>query len=332
MARRRVYEELLALFDYNPPPIAFVDYTEAFTYPNIFYDRHLDPRLTLKHVKLVPSLPHEIAQFAFDELKVLKGRGQLLPLINNKSKDGCSFTTRSSRATFPPVTDATDAISVAHLYQQVSVFNCSSIASTIALHPQAETWGSILQFDEGSEPESGRRPAMTDTFVVQIPYDSLTGKLDIFDSILSHLDDKLRANIHEMSRRFQTLVTMQFHAPLAVVEELFKRMGERAKSKQIPPLKCSVVGFHVQDNRPAPPDSISTLGSLPSITAHKSENPELRRSARLRSPNVPLTRPTSRISSKRKSKAMFTWPTVTVDPQKCAAKDPDTFIRRVCLL
>ena len=66
----RVYEELLILMKYNPPPVHIAaDSDVAFGFPNIFYDRHLDSRLSLKHIKLASSLPSDIAKLVYDELK-----------------------------------------------------------------------------------------------------------------------------------------------------------------------------------------------------------------------------------------------------------------------
>ena len=96
MARQEVYEELLALFDYSPPKVPLSDDLIAtFLYPNMFYDRHQDPQLTLKHVRLIPSLPLEISRIVYDEVKLLKNKGQLLPVIENDCEDGCSFSTES---------------------------------------------------------------------------------------------------------------------------------------------------------------------------------------------------------------------------------------------
>ncbi|KAF8350310.1 hypothetical protein F5887DRAFT_1070496 [Amanita rubescens] len=95
---QKVYEELIALFKYNPLP-AKLSTEIAFSYPNVFYDRHLEPGLCLKHIKAIPSIALELSDLVHEELIFLKSKCQPLPLL--KHDDNC-FITDYVRQHFPP--------------------------------------------------------------------------------------------------------------------------------------------------------------------------------------------------------------------------------------
>ncbi|KAK2467430.1 hypothetical protein APHAL10511_000665 [Amanita phalloides] len=222
MAHEQAFEELMALFSYNLPSTRMPEESNiTFSYPNMFYDRHLDHSTSsLKHIKGTPSLSLDIAHLVFDELKSLKGRGQLLPPIYTGGKRSSSSLRVGGRATFAPRTTIRDATSVAQFYHNVSYENCSPVASTIALHPHAGTWLTVLNLCDGSDPERNHPPAMVDDYVLKIYHRQVTGELTIPEEILSCLHDELLRDIRAMSSR-----VFQFHAPVTAVKELFEDMG-----------------------------------------------------------------------------------------------------------
>ena len=185
MAHRKVYEELIMLMNYNPPPVHVAqDSQVTFCYPNMFYDWHLDSRLSLKDVKIASSLPSDIVKLVHDELKALKARDQSLPPAQSKNGDGCHFSTKEIRESEALQMTISDVRSIVGFYHQISYFYCASIACTMALYPHADTWLSIL-LCYGSGRELEEHPLMIDDYILQIYSDHRTGEVRTFDSIWS---------------------------------------------------------------------------------------------------------------------------------------------------
>ena len=305
--------------EYNPPPVHIRD-ASGLTYPNMFFERHLDSRLGLKHIKLASSLTRDIAQLVYDELKLLKAKGQPLPPARSNSRDGCCFITKDSRESGPPETQRSDARSIADFYEEVSYYNCASIASTISLHPHAKTWLSVLSFYEGREDTS---PPMIDDHVLRIRYDDETGEANVFNSIWSCLDEELRDDIRGISNRFGPLAAFQFSSPLPEVEDIFRNM---ARKSRIPSLSSPVVGWVTHDDAPLPlsPDSIGLLESLPSLAKFCATTEALRRSPRI----ISLEERPSRKAPSRSRALAKPWPTITVK-RPTTRVDPIIFVQRV---
>ena len=142
---QKVYEEIIALFEYNPPPVK-LSTKVTFSYPNVFYDRHLDLGLCLKHVKVLPSIALELSELVHEELLFLKSKGQPLPLLEHD--DNC-FISDYVRQKYPPQTTIWAADWVAQFYSRTTILNCAPVASTIALCPHAKAWSTILTFSGG---------------------------------------------------------------------------------------------------------------------------------------------------------------------------------------
>jgi hypothetical protein len=324
MAHRKVYEELIMLLNYNPPSVHVAqDSQVTFCYPNMFYDRHLDSRLSLKHVKIASSLPSDIAKLVHDELKVLKTKDQSLPPMRSKSKDGCRFSTKERRENGTLQTTISDVRSIVGFYHQVSHFYCASIASTIALYPHADTWLSILTC-YGSGRALDQHPLMIDDYILRICHDHRTGEAKVPDSIWSCLDEELRDDIRRVSSQFGSLAAFQFLAPLPEVEGMLKSMGTVARRNEIPSLACPVLGYVTQNSVPLSPipDSVMTLKSIPSVAKSCRVAQDLRRSARLHS----LKEQTNPSRSHAMDKP---WPTVTVK-RSTPSRGPALFVQRVC--
>lgn len=324
MEYRNVYEELINLMKYNPPPVHIAEASSlTFCHPNMFFERHLDSRLGLKHIKLTSSLTRDIAQIVYDELKLLKAKGQSLPLARSNSEDGCCFRTKDNRENFPPRTERSDAGSIANFYEDVSYYNCASIASTITLHPHAKTWLSVLSFYEGREE---KYPPMIDDHALRIRYDGQTGEVNVFNSIWSCLDEELRDDIRGISSRFGPLAAFQFSSPLPEVEDIFRNMARKSK---IPSLSSPVIGWVTQDDVPLPlsPDSIGLLESLPSLAKVCATTEALRRSPRIMSLEERPSRTAPSISGRSRALAK-PWPTITVK-RPTVRVDPIVFVQRV---
>ena len=314
------------LMNYNPPAVHISEASGvAFCYPNMFFERHLDPRLSLKHIKLASSLTRDIAQLVYDELKILKAKGQPLPLARSNSKDGCCFITKDSREGYPPETTRSDARSVADFYKAVSYYNCASIASTITLHPHAKTWLSVLSLYEGSGDKLDQHPPMIDDHVLRIRHDHRTGEVNVFNSIWSCLDEELRDDIRGISNRFGPLATFQFFAPLPEVEDIFRNM---ARKSRVPSLSSPVTGSIMPDTPlPFSPDSIALLESLPSLAKLCATTPAPRRSPRIISLDERHSRNVPNMSGRGRALAKQ-WPTITMK-RSTTRLDPILFVQRV---
>ena len=311
------------LMDYNPPPVHIVEAGVTFSYPNMFFERHLDSRLSLKHIKLASSLTHDIAQLVYDELKLLKAKGQPLPLARSNSEDGCCFSTKDSRESDPLRKERSDARSIADFYEDVSYYNCASIASTIALHPHAKTWLPVLSFYEGWDDKSS---SMIDDYALRIRYNQRTGEVNVFNSIWSCLDEELRDDIRGISSRFGPLAAFQFLSPLPEVEDIFRNMARKSRVPSLPSLVLGCVG---QDDVPLSPspDSTALLGVLPSLAIVCATTEALRRSPRIISLEERPSRKVPIISGRSRALAK-PWPTITVK-RPTTRVDPIVFVQRV---
>ncbi|KAF8334395.1 hypothetical protein F5887DRAFT_1256971, partial [Amanita rubescens] len=241
--------ELQDLFDYSPPAVEQVEDTATYRLPFTFFDRHIDPRLSLKRVILVPSFTADIAQVIDRAVQTTKDEGGLLPLIDYKDDEDMSalFTKRGRNWGVVRGNKLTDASSVARFYEEVSFIYCSPVGTTFGLSPHSYTWLNIFRFDKaGEEPDEGRS-AITNQYSIEIDRDRDTGTMRIPRGVWKFLNEESRTDLTDASARFRRLVTYQFYAATTEYDEVLEKMGDICSKESVAAWPDSVSGFPLQD-------------------------------------------------------------------------------------
>ncbi|KAJ7173337.1 hypothetical protein C8R46DRAFT_113435 [Mycena filopes] len=138
--------EIQQLFDWNPPRLAAhpdSDECPPLATPfRAYYDRHLDPKLSLKQVRTLPSLLLDISSQAANELSVL---------AEHKLPDVAQGFFGASYRARPMKTKMADATAVAEFYDSTTAQYCLPIASTLVFHPNSPEWRKIVEFRPDGE-------------------------------------------------------------------------------------------------------------------------------------------------------------------------------------
>ncbi|KAJ7147725.1 hypothetical protein C8R43DRAFT_953079 [Mycena crocata] len=115
--------------------------------PRAFYDKHLDDKLSLRHVKRMPSLPKGIATLASDYVDSIS-KTSLFHLLPS---EGIPTSYRPS--TGPKVIDAAD---VAAFYDRTTGMLCTRIATKTHLIPKQPDWSAKLFWCRAGNSADGR--------------------------------------------------------------------------------------------------------------------------------------------------------------------------------
>ena len=241
--------ELQDLFDYSPPAVEKVEDPATYRLPFTFFDRHIDPRLSLKRVILVPSFTADVAQVLDRAVQTTKDEGGLLPVIDYEDDEDMSalFTKTGRNWGVVLGNKVSDASSVARFYAEVSFLYCSPVGSTFGLSPHSYAWLNVFHFDKaGVEPDEGRS-AITNQYYMEIKRDSDTGSMRIPRGVWKFLDGDSRTALTDVSARFRRLVTYQFYAATTEYDEVLEKMDDICSEESVAAWPDSVSGFPIQD-------------------------------------------------------------------------------------
>ncbi|KAG6835535.1 hypothetical protein H0H93_000423, partial [Arthromyces matolae] len=126
----------------NPPRLVGRDFDvrPKLEPPSLFYQRHLDSRLVLRRVHVVP-LETLLSHVIDLTLESLAGRGISLPRLGPDTPfDQCSSRDH---------TVSNNAQSVSQAYQDTTSWCASTLACSLLLHPRAQVWSdSSMNFGE----------------------------------------------------------------------------------------------------------------------------------------------------------------------------------------
>ena len=311
--------ELEDLFNYNPPAIKKAENPVNYRLPFAFFDRHLDSRLSLRHVVFVPSFTVDIAQVIDRAVLAIKNEGGRLPVIDYEDEEDFLIP-KDARNWGAYGNTLTDAISVARFYMEVSFLYCAVVGSTLALSPHSRSWLSVFQSNKaGAEPDEGRTP-ITSRYYLEIEHDRDTGDMHIPMGVWDCLDEEARMDIAEVSTRFHRLVTYQFYAAATQYDELLENMDGIVGKDPIAPYPDSVSGFPKHE-MPLMPVADST--TLPWRPREPQENYRREGNTDLKSVEQTTIEPSQ--SNKRATQRKG----VTVKKSTASVDDITTFIRHV---
>lgn len=278
------HDSIESLFNYNPPVVttetSWVARTEVLS-PFSFYDKHLDPKLSLLRIKSMPSIVEILSNTTDTYMKDIKAKGIDLPLMGFDS----TFFPETKRIRTP--TTLTDAVSVARFYLNTTADYCAPVASTLALHPHAPDWMTAITWSQDGERGT---PAWTSEGYALRPI-SLSEKFTAPPDLLECLDTAMINKLQYLIDKLPDLGTWEFAVVSDESEALLRGMNKFTPSKPFCTEICGTVsrGITVGAVATTPPDSISGAFNTIVSTFHSIDSDaapptaHLRRSARISS-------------------------------------------------
>ncbi|RDB15897.1 MAP kinase kinase MKK1/SSP32 [Hypsizygus marmoreus] len=228
--------EIQLLFDYRPPALS--TRAEWSSHPQVspfwFYDRHLDEKLNLLHVKPMPTLPKDLAALVDDGILAMRLRGFPLPEVSSTSV----FTPEAyRRGFFPRVTDAT---SVGRFYDNTIANSCESVASVLAIHPHTSEWLPALMW---AKTDGEWRPPSSwdEDFSIRIRFEPETDELLMPNGLPELLGHRTLQNLKDLARRFPELATCEIGVVSTETEFILRDM-DRLTAGGFKPIFCGTVG------------------------------------------------------------------------------------------
>ncbi|EDR15291.1 uncharacterized protein LACBIDRAFT_301371 [Laccaria bicolor S238N-H82] len=202
-------KELYDLFSWSPPRLVLYPQmenkgpsTSGSTRQPAFFDRHFSTKLALKRVVHLPSLVEDIAKTVDSALDAAK---HTLPKISN----GDFYTTNDRRrAVREAERNVRDENEVRAFYSYTTARFCPVVASTLALHPAASSWISLIHWTTSV---SSPRHAVTDaelTFYRLDDTDDAVRREEILDTMESRRRDILKG----MREKQAPLITFEFES------------------------------------------------------------------------------------------------------------------------
>jgi hypothetical protein len=276
MDSRVTYDELQhqinLLFNYNPPSLVPAPESTSLCPklappPSIFYDKHLDERLTLKRVVIMPSLTARLGETADKTLHSIQQRKIRLPTYGPIT----FFPTEEYRALNQFTDPVIDAVSVAWAYRCSTAEHCMIIASTLFLFPHSSEWNMALNWNQKPFSSSDDRRALEEDFVLyllHIPGESPNKSLSIPETVWNAMDLETRERLPHVAQRFPILAVWQIYAMSRECQFFLHDMERIASAKDFLHDKCLTAGHTAPllRNLSYAPDATSTLWDDPGST------------------------------------------------------------------
>jgi hypothetical protein len=200
--------EIEVLFGWNPysfAPLPPGKKLPTSTCPPVFYDRHFDDRLILRHVKRLPSLVRDLATNAD---RALRAASETLPPAT------IGFVTAQQRksATRNLPEDDSDEKGVANIYNLTTARFCAPVASTLALHPKASMseWQSLLLWTQSVS--SSRYAIMDGELRIMKVHDRA-----LLESIMGTMDSETRGIVEKLWESRSSLGTSSYFDPKLLI-------------------------------------------------------------------------------------------------------------------
>ncbi|KAG6835534.1 hypothetical protein H0H93_000422, partial [Arthromyces matolae] len=254
----------------NPPRLEWTDEIDDrpdLKPPFIFYERHLDARLMLRRVRIVPleSLLSAVVDISFS---AIADKGIPLPKIQPDDLFGC--------LQFPETVGySNNAGSVSDAYESYISIYSQSVASTVLLHPRASDWDSSLWWLDIAQTRKSSAASL-DCYGLR-----LASTTTITESVLEVTDGEIRQFMETSHRPRHALAWWQLFFFDDEARVLLADMDRIAFSGAFHG-SCGTTGY-----RPAPPGSFpvspdasrtpwrSPMPSSDAETSESSNQPQL---------------------------------------------------------
>ncbi|KAG6910046.1 hypothetical protein DXG01_013492 [Tephrocybe rancida] len=312
-------------------------------HPLAFYDVHLDRRLCLKKVKLIPTFPitlSEATNLAFD--RMTEDDVDLPPPVEG-------FPFPDQHEFLIDASDPPDAKAFGERYRaSISFFACK-IASMLTLHPTAATWSTAVVMAVRLTSRHQKYYNLNENYVLELlhSYDPLEKRLVMIEKdAWDALSDDDRTLLAEMKERFPKMAVWQIYYSSQEARNALKNIGHFFNMASFPEILPSTITDRPLANASLdpPPDAIDTSWGMSLATwigptevdvetprvACTTQQPVRRsiRSTRRRSDTGLITKTPDDKRSKREKKVKVqppeplaaekvqTWPNVTIPAGK----------------
>jgi hypothetical protein len=260
-------QELLLLFDYNPPALVSDSSSVCpkLRPPPSFYEKHLDDRLTLKRIVLLPSITTRLSETVDKALCSIEHQKISLPYSTLDY-----FPTQRWRAATLFEDPIIDANSVARAYRRSTAIHCMIISSMLFLSPRASQWDKALNWSQSLARGLEDYRALEEDHTLRFLY--MPGKsvpeFSVSSTIWNSMDNEIRERLPQVAQRFPDLAIWQIFAISEESEHFINDMGRVASLDDFRHEKC-----HTTWHKAAPtgnlsyaPDATSTSWGAPTAT------------------------------------------------------------------
>ncbi|KAG6909491.1 hypothetical protein DXG01_017213 [Tephrocybe rancida] len=222
------------ILEFNPPrrPVNFYAYPKLA--PTLtFYDRHVDERLSLRKLTLLPSLTSDLSQAAHDAFENVKNNDNTqLPSVDDEfpTLEPKEIMNHGQRA---------DARKVARQYQTETSSAVSIMASMLLLHPNSPTWTASFRLMEYRPPRPRDYTALNEDYALQFfplytegEEPSHIGMIE--KGAWNAMEESTREEISQASERFRFLAVWQMFYIRREARRALKQMDILASLDKIP--------------------------------------------------------------------------------------------------
>ncbi|KAG6898436.1 hypothetical protein C0993_006874 [Termitomyces sp. T159_Od127] len=258
-----LHAALQYILDYNPPPPVVQEDSPCprLTHPLTIYDTHIDRRLALKRVKLVPTFLEDLAKAVDLVIEKVVNDDIGLPSV-----EGEDFPTPESFSFMKSPYLPKDAYGITQSYRNsISLFACK-MASMLLLHPTAATWSTAIGMALRITSRNEKYYTLVEDCVPEIlgPYEMLDDGIRrsmIDQDAWEVLSDDDRRDLEAMRKKFPGMALWQMFFPHMEIEDMLKNISGLADMDVFPEITPLTVVTHWPSND-APftlsPDSIKT--------------------------------------------------------------------------
>ncbi|RDB15981.1 hypothetical protein Hypma_003536 [Hypsizygus marmoreus] len=212
-----VSQGLHDLFEYSPSILIADPRRSVKTdVPFWLYDKHLDSRLNLLHVKSLSALPESLAAVADAAVESLADRGIQLPETGRSFPGNARCQGRQLQVT--------NANSVASYYSDTTALSCVTFASMLGIHPRAPSWMTAL--DWGMFPDWSHSWAWEDEFSLRIKYDRRKKAFYFPDELVQFLDVQTLKDLENAAKRLPALATWVIGPVSRKTEDVLRDMDK----------------------------------------------------------------------------------------------------------
>ncbi|KAJ6458408.1 hypothetical protein C8R47DRAFT_1163195 [Mycena vitilis] len=264
-----VLAELSEIFAWKPPPLVqSPEFTslcpELALPPNAFYDKHVDDRLSLRHVKSLASLVDDIGSITSAHVDTIAERG-LFSLLPSEGIRKSLWTPKTAGKT---VVDAAD---VGGAYRTSTADLCLGLATKLFLAPVSKDWSPIIVWGRYGFSVEGR-VARDENYGIVLP--NRHGRMDFVQKELDCMDPEMVSNLKMVVARAPFVGTWQILAACPETHRLLRDLGrvdsfpyKRCRTTNAPPTLPSPLR---QIDASATPWTIPPAGSHPKTATRRS--------------------------------------------------------------
>ncbi|KAF8074046.1 hypothetical protein FPV67DRAFT_783384 [Lyophyllum atratum] len=239
-----INHELTLLMQWNPPlqsPDLDPDdprVCPSLTAPSIFYDKHLDGRLLLKRVQVIP-LATDISRAVNVTSQSLIARK--VPISSHRPRD--SFPSQQFRSRYPSRVRIKDAQSLAEAYQETTGLYSSVVSSMFLLHPRANGWESVMIWGCTGPANAGELDAFSQNYGLMF----IGGKRGE-EKLQGYMDERTRETLRIVKRKYNGLAYWEVFAISKEAEDVLEGMEVAAWADSFPYQVCGTKGYAAPPN------------------------------------------------------------------------------------